>query len=116
MKKGIFIDVENRQVSEVEIQDGLQPIYDKVGCELFEIVEYDYFNDVYVDEEGLLKLTPESKFFTIEGYPTPLVGNGLIMGVDKDSGESVDTNLSVEEVSKRISFQTLNEVRELVRV
>jgi hypothetical protein len=50
-------------------------------------------------------------FFKFEGYPDFLCGNGLVMGFDNETGESVDTTLTIDEVKSMVEFRTLNEVR-----
>jgi hypothetical protein len=110
MKNGILIDVQNRTIEFVEVKDW-KDIYNHVKCETFECVSIDEQNDVYVDEEGLLTLTPKSMFFMYKGYPQPLCGNGLILGIDHENGESVDTTLSLEEVKKNVRFMDLYEVQ-----
>ena len=114
MKKCILIDVENETIEEVIIGEGIQPIYDVLKCELFECVYIDDVNSIYVDEEGLLKLTMDTKFFSIEGGYQPYAGNGLIMGTDFNTGESIDTTLTLEEVKSKVKFHTYWEVRQMM--
>ena len=114
MKRCILIDVEEKTISEVYIGTGIQPIYDVLKCEMFECVYIDNVNTIYVDEEGLLNLTPNTMFFSFEGGYQPLSGNGLIMGTDENTGESVDTTLSVEEVRSKVKFHTYWEVRQMM--
>lgn len=108
MIKCIKIDVVNEVVSEVVINnnnlvDHIQDIYKQLECDLFEVVRLDNENDLYVDEEGLLKVNKECKFFSIDGYPQTLVGNGLIMS-HGNMGETLSTSLTVDEVRKRVKF------------
>ncbi len=114
MKKGILIDVKNETIEFVLIEKGIQPIYDVVECETFEVVNINDSNDIYVDEEGLLNLTNESKFFQFGEGRQPIAGNGLILGYNQTNGDSIDTNLTIEEVKDKVKFLTLNQVRELV--
>ena len=113
MKKAILIDVKNETIEEVLIGEGIQPIYDVMGIDCFDVVRLDEKNDVYVDDNGLLSLTPQSKFFSIEGYYQPLAGNGLILGIDNNTGESVDTTLSVEYIKSIVKFHTMREVQSM---
>ena len=112
MKNCILIDVQNETIENVLIGEGIQPIYDVLKCEMFECVHIDYVNTIYVDEEGLLTLTPNSKFFSYDGHQ-PFAGNGLIMGTDGNTGESIDTTISVEEVKSKVRFHTYWEVRQM---
>jgi hypothetical protein len=110
MKKGILIDVQNRTIEWVDVKDW-KNIYDHVKCQTFECVQIDEQNDVYVDEEGLLTLTPNSMFFMYKGYPQPLCGNGLILGIDHETGDSVDSTLSIELVRSNVRFMDIYEVQ-----
>ena len=116
MKKGILIDVHNRTITEVEVtkdQEGsqLQSMYKHIKCGIVECVSFNEKNDVWVDEEGLLTLTPDSMFFKIVGYPDFLCGNGLVLGFDEENGDSSDTTLTIDDVKSKVTFHTLNEVR-----
>ena len=116
MKKGILIDVQNREIKEVEIEDGIQSIYEQIKCDTFDYVQIHEENDVYVDDNGLLNLTDKSMFFSYKGYPQPLCGNGLILGIDHETGESIDTTLTIDEVKKSVTFLTLFEVQLMSRL
>jgi len=110
MIKCIRIDVVNEVIHEVEINDNIQDIYKQLDCDLFEVVRLDNTNDLYVDEEGLLKVNDNTKFFQIDGYPQPLVGNGLIMG-HKSNGDTISTTLDIQDIKEKVKFLTLNDVR-----
>lgn len=115
MTKGILIDVNNKTITEVTVEkssDGsqLDSMYKLLGCEMVEVVSLGE-NDIYVDEEGLLKVTPSSKFFMYEGYPQPLAGNGIILGFDDNTGDNTDTTLTVEEVKQKVKFLNYGQVR-----
>lgn len=110
MKNGILIDVHNRTIEWVEVKD-YKDIYKHIKCEMFECVDIDDVNTVYVDEEGLLTLTPHSMFFMFEGLHQPLCGSGLILGTDYETGESIDSTLSIEYVRSKVKFMDLYEVQ-----
>lgn len=112
--KAILIDVNNKTITEVEVTSNhegsqLDSIYKHVGCDMVEVVNIGE-NDIYVDEEGLLKFTPSTNFFMWKGYPQPLAGNGLIMGYDESTGNSIGVTLSVDEVKNNVSFLTHRDV------
>ena len=116
MKKGILIDVQNRTITEVEVtkdsnDSELQSMYNHIKCEMVDCVSLNDENDVWVDEEGLLTLTPFSMFFKIEGYHEFLPSNGLILGYDDETGDSSDTTLTIDENKSLLKFNTLNELR-----
>ena len=99
--KGIFIDVTKRQVTEVEIEKGLQPIYNLLGIDTFECVYIDDKETIYVDEEGLFK--EDKEWFFFDGTHQPLRGNGLILSTD-DEGESISTNLTLRSSQRQKSL------------
>lgn len=109
MNKGILINVKDETITEVQVGD-FRHIQKLVDCDLFDVVGLGKQQDVYVDDEGLLKLTPESKFFVIEGYPQPLCGNGLVLGHDME-GNSVNTKFTVDQIKEKVRFMTLEEVQ-----
>ena len=113
MKKAILINVKNETIEEVLIGEGIEPIYEAIEVDCFDVVGFDEKNDVYVDDNGLLNLSPSSKFFSIEGYHQPLAGNGLIMGINHDNGESIDTTLSVEYIKSIVKFHTMSEIQRM---
>jgi len=108
--KGILINSKNETITEVEVGD-YKTISGFIECEFLDVVSIGENEDVYVDDEGLLNLDRDSKFFMINTYPQPLAGNGLILGFDFETGNSLDTKLTVDEVKKMVRFHTLNEVQ-----
>jgi len=115
--KAILIDVVNENVRMVEVNDNsvLNEWYKHIGCSMVEVAHY-FSNDhdsIMVDEEGLFTMDENSKFFSVEGGHQPFIGNGLVVGVDRN-GKSVDPCISVEEVRSKVKFHTFNEVRCMV--
>ncbi len=115
MKKGILIDVHNREIKEVQIEEGIDSIYDQIKCDTFDCVQIHEENDVYVDDNGLLNLNEKSMFFNYKGFGQPLSGNGLILGIDHETGESIDTTLTIEEVRKNVTFLSLFDIQLMSR-
>ena len=113
--KAILIDVHSQTIKEVEVTQtngsNLQSMYEHIGCDCVACVSIDDNNDIWVDDEGLLSITPLSKFFLYNGYPQPLAGNGLIMGINPNDGRSTDTTLSIQEVAESITFMNLRQVQ-----
>lgn len=100
--KAILIDAENRTISEVVITDYSD--ISKFGrFQHFDAVQLDRKgNTVYIDDEGLINGTEYG--FLIANYPDPLMGNGVILGTNLRTGESQDTDLSVEQVRSMVRF------------
>jgi len=114
--KAILIDVQNETVHQVDLDDNniLHSWYKEIGCQMVEVAHY--FNDkdsIMVDEEGLFTMSDDSKFFSVEGGHQPFIGNGLVVGYEPMTGESVDVHISVEEVRAKVKFHNMIEVQML---
>lgn len=110
--RAILINVNEQSVSEVEVDehDSLASIYSHLGCDLFDVihVEAGRPHSLFVDDEGLLK-NPD-KFFCIPAlYGGWLAGNGLLLGFDRNSGDSRPCTLSVEGVRQLVHFVEVQE-------
>ena len=100
--KAILIDVKTQEVKEVEHDGEIQNIYNLIDCRAFDIVRIDDVNDIFVDDEGILK---DNLYFEYSGSENvfKLAGSGLILGVD-DEGNSIPPTLTVEDVKGKVSF------------
>lgn len=108
--KAIKIDAENKQITEIEVTDGLQSYYDAIGCDLITTATYIGNDCVYVDDEGLLKQPTDDegnrisvKGFEINGYPQKLAGSGVVVGTTP-GGDSTTPNLTVDVVKRLVTF------------
>tara|TARA_R110002012_G_scaffold294538_2_gene490737 strand:+ start:1459 stop:1830 length:372 start_codon:yes stop_codon:yes gene_type:complete len=103
--KAILIDPFDESVSEVEYNGDYKEIYNLADCRTFDVVSLDDTNDVYVDDEGLLK--NPTRYFRIFSYNTmrlvTLAGKGLILG-HNDDGETIATTLNANEYAETIQF------------
>ena len=99
--KCIVIDAENETVTAVKLNGDYREIYRVGGFDCFDSVRIDQHNVIYVDDEGLLH--DPKHFFMFRGYPQPLAGRGVVLGVD-DAGESIPTTWSVEEIKSDVKF------------
>lgn len=116
--KAILIDVTNENVRMVEVDNKnvLREWYKHIGCQMVEVAHY--FNDhdsIMVDEEGLFTMDKSSKFFSVTDGHQPFIGNGLVVGVDRN-GNSVDPHISVEEVRSKVKFHTMSEIKTMVNL
>jgi hypothetical protein len=99
--KGILIDVEKRQIREVEFENELSSYYRLLKCDCITTAPFDEKHDVIVDDEGLLK-TPFIGFFeTPDG--DEYAGHGLIVGFN-DDGDWISHKLNFETVKNSIRF------------
>lgn len=109
--KAILIDAFSKTVTEIKLdgkKDMLDQWYHTIKADMVEVAHYINDHDsILVDEEGLLK--PCDHFFLYEGAHQPFAGNGLIVGVDEE-GETVDCNISAEEVENNVQFMSRQEV------
>lgn len=111
--KAILIDVKEKVVKEVEYSHWTE-VRELLDCDFFTAVTLNEKGDaIYVDDEGLLTLTPESMFFSIEGNPQYLAGNGLVVGIE-ENGESKEPNVTLEEIQEKVRFHTLDEVKNYI--
>ena len=94
----IFIDAKNKTVSQIEVENDLQAMYDKIGCLLVQTVPFAGEN-IVCDEEGRLKHWTAG--FQLGSWR--IVGNALIVG-DTEDCDFTDTKLSANEIAKQIRF------------
>jgi hypothetical protein len=102
--KAIKIDVVNKTISEVEIND-YKEIYGVIGngCHTFCCpVSFDNEDTIFCDDESLLQDEVEGCFI-MEDWSYPLVGNAVILGIDEE-GESVDYKSNIEDIKSKIIF------------
>ena len=110
----IKIDVLKKEIYEIEISEGLRPIYKAIGngCSLFccplMLPNLDTF---YLDDEALCH-GPAYIIggFSVIGYT--FVNNAIILGTDEEGG-SVDVKSTIEEIRKIISFHSVIELFQL---
>lgn len=79
----VLIDVKTRTVTDVEYSGDFHEIYKLIGCSMFQVVDsLPDGDEMFVDEEGLLTMTPDSVFFRIPWFRSPIAGSALIMSCD----------------------------------
>jgi hypothetical protein len=115
--RAILIDAYNKDVREVTLVEEastLEQMYELLDCSAVECVALPGGNDLWVNEEGLFYLTRDSMFFTYKDT-MPIHGKGLILGLDRNTGECKSTKLKLEDVTDSVDFYSIDEVRELVK-
>lgn len=100
--KAVFVNATERTVTDIEIEKGLKPLYDMIGCRLVDVVQLEDNDDLFVDDEGLLNIEPSTPLFRI-GVLT-LAGNGVIVGGDDETGESCDVHRDADHYRPLITF------------
>jgi len=104
--KVIKIDVVNKEIKQIDLKKGLEPIYKELECEIFQCF-YPYGlkgrDCIYIDDEGALKDKPLGAF-SIRGYPGVISGHGLVIGADKE-GNSISAKTSLEHIKSIVRFE-----------
>lgn len=110
--RGILIDPVAKKLSYIDIainESGscLKSLYKAINCDLVELVRLSDSLDLWVDEEGLLKIDENTKYFHADGMSNPIAGRGVILGVKQteDGEESTDCPCTIEDLSKEIKFR-----------
>jgi hypothetical protein len=104
--KAFLIDSLNEKIVPIELdeQKELLPQYYSFIGNYCSCIESPYqFNDneiLLVDEEGLFN--GAKKGFKYPDWHYPIVGNGIIVGVDNETGDSISTTSDVEAFSNII--------------
>ena len=95
----ILINPYNQTIKEAVYGGDYREIYDLIGCRTFDVVSLSDADDLYVDDEGLLK--DDNRYFSWSGRN--FAGVGLILGHD-DEGETIETTYDLQEVVDRVEF------------
>jgi hypothetical protein len=102
--RAILIDVKNQVIKEVEHDDTLDNIYELVDCRLFDVCSIDSVNSIFLDDEGLLRNDVRMFDYFTKDLKYRIAGNGLILGLDVETGESISTTLNLDEVKNNVRF------------
>lgn len=104
--RAIKIDVEKREVSFIEIESGLRPMYNAIGngCNcITSVIEYENQDMMYADDEALLDPENIKGGFMYPDWQFPVVSNVIILGTDEE-GNSVDCKSTLEEIKSDLRF------------
>lgn len=99
--KAIHINAEKQTITEINI-NGLSGMQDAVGGYIAVAHGPNDKNTIYVDDEGLLK--GYNYGFEYNGAHQPFAGNGIVCGIDYETGESTDCTLTIDEIKKNVRF------------
>lgn len=102
--RGILINPKNKTVEEIQIDNAdCSTIATTIGAELVELVRVGRFDDLWLDEEGLLQSPNPHGYFIWRGASQIFAGRGLILGHDRE-GESISTRAPVDLVRAAVEF------------
>lgn len=103
----ILIDPDHRTMSYIDIdenQSKLEQFYQHMECSLITSpIDFQNGDTLYVDDEGLFYVNPDTTFFRFRGYHHTLCGKGVIVGIDQH-GNSVDCSTTIEELQQLVEF------------
>jgi len=111
MTKAILIDVENKEIKNVEIEEGIQDIYQNLNCQCFSVVSIDKNTDCFVDDESLLKqgyIDDDGTRHNLSGFKMGemnlIMGNGLLVGSPDFDGNTTDVKVPLVIVEMAVKF------------
>jgi len=110
MLKALLIDPVSNSVKETEVEaSNIRAIYKAIDASTFECVDLDGRNTLYVDEESLMNGKGEIpgnvfSILTSIGIRT-LIGKALVLGFDAQTGDSVDTTVSKNQLKRIITTE-----------
>jgi hypothetical protein len=108
----VLIDPYKEEITDIVYDSSdYRNIYPLIHCDCFTIVKLGDEDDVFVDDEGLLKVTPDTKFFKLNDFQQPLAGYGLIVGADEETGETVPVHHNADYYRSKIQFLDVEMLR-----
>ena len=96
--RAILLNPFDQTVKEVVYTGDFREIYSLIDCGTFDVVRLSESDDLYVDDEGLLK---ENRYFSWSGRN--FAGKGLILAND-DEGNSMSTTYDLQEVIDKVEW------------
>lgn len=102
--KAFLIDTPNKQIVEVEWDGDYKSIYPLIRAELYTAVRINRHGDsIFIDDEGLINGNPHG-WFVHKDYPQPLRGYGLVLGLDLHTGDSIEPQVTLDELRAATTF------------
>ena len=99
--KAILINPHEETITEVEYSGNYKEIYDIIDCRTFDVAMAKENNDLYLDDEGLLK--NNQRYFRMVEIGANYGGKALILA-HNDEGESTATTLTLQEVENMVQW------------
>jgi hypothetical protein len=98
--KALLLNAKENTITEVVIKD-YTDISRLIGCNYFTTVQVNAEGDtLYVDDEGLINGTDCG--FLLEGYDGRLMGNAILLGTNRATGDSKDATMSAKDLAKLV--------------
>jgi len=100
--KAYKIDATNNVITTVELTENYRDITNAIGCELFCVGHTLKNGDtLFVDDEGWLNAKVK-RVFKFDGRL--FAGNGLIVGLNRNNGNSVSVKTKELDIAKLVEF------------
>ena len=96
--KSILINPFDQTIKEAVYTGDFREIYSLIDCTTFDVVRLSDADDLYVDDEGLLK---DNRYFSWSGRN--FAGKALLLSHD-DEGNSTATNFSLQDVKDMVEW------------
>ncbi len=104
--KAIYIDPTTRTIKEIECNGDIHEMYRIMQVDLVTVVHVTAKDDLWLDDEGLLKTEDQDYFLWSDERSEGLfvfAGKGLILG-STPQGETTDCKIGVEDVEHRLCW------------
>jgi hypothetical protein len=101
MIKGILINPFDETIKEIEYSGDYKEIYNFIDCRTFDCAMFNYENDLYIDDEGLL--VDNQRYFRMVEIGANYAGKALVLGHD-DEGETISTTLTLQMVKDVVQW------------
>lgn len=115
--KAIRVDVINRCVEMIDVESGIQAVYETLDCQHIVAVpmaDPQVTDCFYVDEAAYLNLfseIPGAMWTTlVDSGKMPFMGHALVVGFDPVTKERADCTLTVEQVADTVRFLERDEM------
>ena len=95
----IIINPFDQTIKEAVYDGDYREIYDLIDCQVFDVVRISESDDLFVDDEGLLK--DNNRYFSWSGRN--FAGKALILS-HNDEGVSIGTTYDLHEVVDRVEW------------
>ena len=107
--KAILINPFDETIKETEYTGDYREIYHLIDCTTFDVAMVKENNDLYIDDEGLLK--DNQRYFRMLDIGANYAGKGLILA-HNDEGESVATTFTLQQVKDMVKWLPEGHVEE----
>ncbi|MEG2074946.1 MAG: DUF3846 domain-containing protein [Victivallaceae bacterium] len=101
--RAIFINANEQQVEEIQLENELHAFYKQIGCGIIQCIDLGENHTLICDEEGRLNDLPWG--FKLAG-PTIIAGNAVIVATTED-GDFADAQVPTCLFSRNVEFVDL---------